>query len=62
MATNYPSGLDTFTDPTPTTYENVVSHAGQHSNANDAIAAVEVELGVNPSGVSGSVAGRAATN
>ena len=36
----------------------VVSHAGQHANANDAIEAIETELGTNPSGASASVKDR----
>lgn len=36
----------------------VVSHAGQHANANDAIEAIETELGTNPSGASATVKDR----
>lgn len=45
MATSYPGGIDNFTNPGPTDYEDVISHSGQHSNANDAIEAVEAVLG-----------------
>lgn len=45
MSTNYPSGLDTLTNPSAGDYEDVVSHAGQHTNANDAIEAIEATLG-----------------
>jgi hypothetical protein len=58
MATNYPGALDSFTNPTAT--DNLssatVPHATQHANINDAIEAIEAELGVNPSGASATVA------
>jgi len=43
--TNYPGTLDSFTNPAPTDYEDVVSHSGQHSNINDAMEAVQGVLG-----------------
>ena len=51
MATNYPASLDTFTNPTSTDALDSVSvpHAGQHDNLNDAVLAIETELGVAPS-------------
>ncbi len=45
MTTNYPGTLDNFTNPTPTDYEDVLSHSGQHSNANDAIEAMQGVMG-----------------
>lgn len=45
MATSYPLGIDNFTNPSANDYEDVVSHSGQHSNANDAIEAIETTLG-----------------
>lgn len=51
MATNYPLGLDTLTNPAPGDSTVSPSHAGQHANANDAIEAIEAELGTSPSGV-----------
>lgn len=45
MSTTYPGAIDNFTNPTPSDYEDVLSHAGQHSNANDAITAIEQVLG-----------------
>jgi len=45
MTTNYPGAIDNFTNPGPTDYEDVVSHSGQHTNANDAIEAIETVLG-----------------
>lgn len=51
MATNFPTSLDSFVDPTPTSSEATISHSGQHSNANDAIAALEAKVGANGSAV-----------
>lgn len=45
MSTNFPTAIDTFTNPTPTDYLNSPSHAGQHTNANDAIEALETYIG-----------------
>lgn len=45
MTSNYPSAIDSFVNPGTSDYEDVISHAGQHSNANDAIEAVEAVLG-----------------
>lgn len=52
MATNFPTSLDDNTslpNPTTTTAMNVVSHAGQHDNENDAIKAIETKLGMGAS-------------
>lgn len=51
MATNYPTSIDSFTDPTSTQTLNNPSHSGQHTNANDAIAALEAKVGINSSAV-----------
>lgn len=51
MTINYPTSLDTLTNPAPTDQENVVSHSEQHSNANDAIEALEAKVGINGSAV-----------
>ena len=50
MATSYPGGLDSFTNPAAGDGLDSPSHAGQHANANDAIEAVQAELGTTPSG------------
>jgi len=49
VATNYPSSLDTFINPTATdTLDSAtVPHAGQHDNINDAVLAIETALGAN---------------
>ena len=47
MASNYPGSLDSFNNPTGTTKTDATGfeHATQHANANDAIEAIEAELG-----------------
>jgi hypothetical protein len=46
MAINFPTSLDSLTNPQATDQMNVVSHADQHANANDAIEALEAKVGV----------------
>jgi hypothetical protein len=60
MASSFPSGLDNFTNPSAsdTLDSATVPHAAQHSNANDAIEAIESTLGVNPQGGSATVVAR----
>lgn len=52
MATQYPSSLDVFTNPTPTDTLNSgsVPHHLQHANINDAVEAIQTVLGLNPAG------------
>jgi hypothetical protein len=45
MATNFPTDLDVLVNPQPGDSVEVVSHAQQHSNANDAIEALETKVG-----------------
>ena len=47
MPTSYPGGIDNFPDPHPGDPQNNPSHSSQHANANDAIEAIELLLGVN---------------
>ena len=49
MATNYPSSLDSFTNPAATDTLNsaTVPHATQHDNINDAVTAIETALGAS---------------
>lgn len=54
MPTNFPTGVDNFTNPTANDSLNIPSHSLQHSNANDAIEAVEDYL-LNGAGKSGLV-------
>jgi len=57
MAITYPTTLDTLTNPTSANKLNTtgVEHATQHSNANDAIEALEAKVGVNSSAVTSSL-------
>ena len=41
MATNFPTSLDTLTNPTSSDSLNSPSHSAQHANVNDAVAAKE---------------------
>jgi hypothetical protein len=53
MATNFPTSLDTFTNPTSSDAMNSVTvpHATQHANLNDAVEALEAKVGVDGSAV-----------
>lgn len=54
MATNFPTSVDNFTNPTANDSLNLPSHSTQHANANDAIEAIETTLfagGINYSGL-----------
>ena len=51
MSSNFPTSLDTLTNPTATDPQNNPSHAGQHSDANDALEAIEAKVGINSSAV-----------
>lgn len=53
MSTNFPSALDTFTNPNGSDSLNAaaVPHAEQHANANDAIEALQAKVGINGSAV-----------
>lgn len=50
MPTSYPGGLDAFTNPTAGDMLDNPPHDVQHANANDAVEAIEAELGTAPSG------------
>lgn len=45
MATNFPTSVDTLTNPTSTDGQDNPPHDTQHANANDAIEALETALG-----------------
>ena len=45
MATNYPTSIDTFVNPTSNDSLNAPSHSQQHTNLNDAMVAVQTKLG-----------------
>jgi hypothetical protein len=58
MASAYPGALDSFTNPTSTDNLNTtgVLHDVQHADVNNAIVAIEAELGADPSGSFATVA------
>jgi hypothetical protein len=62
MTTSYPTSLDSFTNPTSTdTLDSAtVPHAAQHDNINDAVLAIETELGTLPKGTFANVKARLA--
>jgi len=55
MATNFPSSLDSLTNPTSSDPLNSPSHSAQHANANDAIEALQAKVGVDSSAVTTSL-------
>ena len=63
MAINYPTSLDTLTNPSASDLMNstAVPHATQHANLNDAVEALERKVGVNSSPASTSIDKRVAT-
>lgn len=55
MATSFPTGLDALTNPTGSSSLTSPDHAGQHTDANDAIEALQAKVGVNSSAVTSSL-------
>jgi hypothetical protein len=57
MTTNFPTSLDTLTNPTSSNKlsDAGVLHTDQHSNANDAIEALQAKVGINGSAVTTSL-------
>jgi len=55
VATNFPTSLDTLTNPSSTDSLTSPSHASQHADANDAIEALQAKVGVNSSAVTTSL-------
>jgi hypothetical protein len=45
MTTNFPTSIDALVNPTATDSLATVNHAQQHANANDAIEAIETQIG-----------------
>lgn len=60
MPTAYPGALDNFTNPTgaDNLSDAPVLHHSQHTNVNDAVKAIETELGTNAKGAATSVRAR----
>lgn len=56
MATNFPSSLDSFTNPSASDKMDSVTvpHATQHANLNDAVEALEAKVGADGSAVTSS--------
>lgn len=63
MTTAYPEAFDNFNNPLSGDTQNSVTvpHSLQHTNINDAVEAIEQELGVNPSGAGDTVVARFTT-
>jgi hypothetical protein len=57
MAINYPTSLDSFTNPTSTDPTDSPSHSLQHANANDALEALEAKVGIGNSTAGSATAG-----
>ena len=55
MATSFPSGLDSFTNPTAVDTLDSPPHDTQHADANDAIEALQSKVGVDGSAVTTSL-------
>lgn len=56
MASNYPTSIDSFTNPLSNSPLNSPSHAGQHQDLNAAVVAVETKLGKGASPASSATA------
>lgn len=61
MATNFPSSLDNFTNPVSGNTLDSPSHSLQHSDANDAIEAIEAKLGIGNSPAGSATSGQVLT-
>ena len=62
MAINFPTSLDTITNPTSGDGLDSPSHAGQHTDANDILEALEAKVGVDSSAVTDSLDYKVAQN
>lgn len=60
MPANYPTAFDTMSDPSAN-LSGPPAHSTMHGQINDVIEAMQVELGLNPSGASATVAALLAT-
>lgn len=61
MASNYPTSLDNFTNPTSNDSLNSPSHSLQHANINDAVEAIEAKLGIGASTAGSATSGQVLT-
>ena len=55
MATNFPTSLDTLTNPSATDTLDSPPHDEQHADANDAIEAIQAKVGIDSSAVTTSL-------
>jgi hypothetical protein len=62
MAINFPTSLDTFTNPSSANTLDSPSHSVQHSDINDAVEAIEAKIGVGSSTAGSATAGYALVN
>ena len=61
MASNYPTSLDSFTDPTSGSSLASPSHSGQHIDLNDAVEKLETKLGIGSAAASSASVGTVLT-
>ena len=61
MATNFPTSLDTLTNPLATDTLDSPPHDEQHADANDSIEALQAKVGVDGSAVTSSLDYRVTT-
>lgn len=61
MATNFPTSLDNFSNPTSGDKLDSPSHSSQHSDANDAIEALEAKIGIGLSTAGSAIVGQVLT-
>ena len=55
MASNFPTSLDTLTNPTSSDSLASPSHSAQHANVNDAVEALQAKVGADSSAVTSSL-------
>ena len=55
MATSFPAGLDSLTNPSSGDSLSSPSHSAQHANVNDAVEALQAKVGVDGSAVTSSL-------
>lgn len=58
MTTVYPGAIDTLSNPSAGNNTTNPPHISQHADVNDAVEAIETELGINPAGAEATVAAR----
>jgi hypothetical protein len=61
MASNFPTSLDNFSNPTSGDKLDSPSHSSQHSDANDAIEALEAKIGIGVSTAGSATVGQVLT-